>query len=128
MIRILASLFSVLLISIMLFVLIPVEIKDTDNGKTFEILRFRIIRITLLSNATTGYSWQVISPTDTKILRKYYSVYNPAAAGLVGAPGQQIFTFRAIAPGTAVIKLVYLRPWEGLQKDSKPFSVTIHVR
>jgi inhibitor of cysteine peptidase len=108
--------------------LIPVTITDADNGKTIDVLRFRTIKLTLESNPTTGYTWQLVSPEDRRVLRLYYSAYRPKPTNLVGVGGHEEWKFRALAPGTAIVKTVYLRAWEGRQPSDKTFTVTIRVK
>jgi len=84
--------------------------------------------ITLESNRTTGYGWE-ISPSPDAALLKVEEIQHRAspAKGLVGAPGTDSWTFKALNPGQTTIALKYVRPWE---KDVAPakeavFSVTI---
>ena len=108
--------------------LMPVNANDADNGRTIEVLRFRTLKLSLESNPTTGYSWQLISPADRKVLRLYYSKYRARAAKLVGSGGREEWKFRAMAPGTVVIKALYARPWERSAPPAKIFTLTIRVR
>lgn len=108
--------------------LMPVNVTDADNGRTVEALRFRTVRVSLESNPTTGYSWQLISPTDRKVLRLYYSKYRARASKLVGSGGREEWKFRAMAPGTATIKALYVRPWERSMPPAREFTFTIRVR
>lgn len=108
--------------------LVPVTVSGKDNGRTIDMLRFRTIKLTLESNPTTGYGWQLISPPDRKVLRKYYSVFRRPDLKLVGAGGYEEFKFRAMAPGIAVIKLIYVRPWEKEASPAREFTLTVRVR
>jgi inhibitor of cysteine peptidase len=120
----------VALAAIACMALIPVNITDADNGKTIDVLRFRTINLSLASNPTTGYSWKLISPIDRRVLRLYYSKYIPipVPAKLVGSGGHEEWKFRAMAPGTAVVKTIYIRSWEGQTPPVKTFTVTIRVK
>ena len=108
--------------------IVPVDITDTDNGKTIDVLRFRTIKLTLETNPTTGYGWQLVSPNDRKILRLYYSKYRPSTTKLLGAGGTEEWKFRAMAAGTTTIKLIYLRVWEGSTPPAKEFTINVRVR
>ena len=118
----------VALVTIACMALVPVMIRDADNGKTIDVLRYRTIKLALESNPTTGYTWQLTSPEDRRVLRLYYSAYRRTPTKLVGSGGYEEWKFRAMAPGTATVKAVYLRPWEGQTPPVKTFTVTIRVK
>lgn len=73
--------------------------------------------ISLESNPTTGYSWQLAKPLDEKIVKLESSKYTPLATDRVGAGGVEKWTFRAVKKGTIRVSLKYVRPWE---KDKPP--------
>jgi len=126
--KLLIALCAIALAAIAFLALIPVNINEADNGRTIEILRFRTIRLTLASNPSTGYSWQIISPAEGKILRRCYAVYGHSPAKLVGAPGYEEFKFRAMSPGVTEIRMSYLRPWERSQPPARTFALSVRVR
>ena len=68
--------------------------------------------ITLESNPTTGYSWQLAKPLDEKIVQLVGSEYTPSRTDLVGAGGTEEWTFLAVKKGTTRVSLKYVRPWE----------------
>jgi inhibitor of cysteine peptidase len=74
--------------------------------------------VTLEANWTTGYRWQVARPLDGRIVKfvsnRYFTITQP---GLVGAPGREVWTFRAVGRGATSIAFQYVRPWE---KDVAP--------
>ena len=122
MIRIIILAAIIALVAIAYMALIPVGITGADNGRTIEVLRFRTIRLTLESNPTTGYTWELLSPNDRSVLREYYSVYRRPASRLAGAGGVQELKFRAIGAGLAKVELVYRRPWESPDLPSPSVS------
>lgn len=82
--------------------------------------------IKIESNPTTGYSWalQPLKEEEKKLVKfKEQKVEEPGEDSrgqrLLGAPTYEIFTFEALAPGEAVIRLHYRRPWE---KDVPPIQ------
>jgi len=75
-----------------------------ESGKTFTL--------TLDSNRTTGYRWQLANPVDEKHVKLISSEYHRASTQLMGAGGKEIWTFKAVAAGTTEIHLKYVRPWE----------------
>lgn len=116
------------LVAIACMALVPVTITDADNGKIIDVLRYRTIKLTLRSTPSTGYMWKLVSPEDRRVIRSYYSAYRPALTKMVGVAGHEEWKFRAIAPGTATIKTIYMRSWEGSKSAVKSFTVTIRVR
>jgi len=84
--------------------------------------------IPLVSNPTTGYSWQAIY--DETMLELVEKAYEPGVAtkqGVFGAGGTELFRFRALERGQTEITLVYKRPWEEPSPDDviKVFTVNI---
>lgn len=73
-----------------------------NRGETFTI--------TLDSNITTGYSWEVVC--DKKYLKLVSSAYIHPKTNLDGAGGQEEFVFKAFKKGTTKLTLNYRRPWE----------------
>jgi inhibitor of cysteine peptidase len=68
--------------------------------------------ITLGSNPTTGYEWQIGSVSNPDIVEFVSSEYIPPESQLPGAGGKQVLTFNALQEGNATVMLQYVRPWE----------------
>ena len=68
-----------------------------------------LARISLESNASTGYTWVM---EDNEYLELVLEEYVMESSALPGAPGQQNFTFHAVKKGSTEITLHYVRPWE----------------
>jgi predicted secreted protein len=99
----------------------------SDPRAVIEVSRGKAVVITMRSNPTTGYSWVVAKPVDRKKLDPVEKGYIPAATGLVGAGGKDVFVFRAVGTGETTISLKYARAWEKEEKpaDSAEFKVII---
>ena len=101
------------LLSLFLFVLLSscaqLEVINAVAGDEFSI--------TLESNPTTGYSWQLAQPLDEEMVKLVSSEYVPSRTDLVGAGGEEKWTFLALNKGVVRIVLKYVRPWE---KDKPP--------
>jgi len=104
------------------------RLAEADNGKTVGVHPGDVIRITLESNITTGYSWENADKVDSDVLaldaNDYVSDPNPEE--LDGVGGNTVIVYRALKPGTAKIDLVYLQSWSPSEFDTK-FSVTVEV-
>ena len=93
---------------------------ESDSNITVEKGTSFVIKIK--SNASTGYSWALSKPLNTKFLKLINSEYQNAAqksnsTPVTGAPGFELWKFSALKKGSTQIKLMYHRPWE---KDVKP--------
>ena len=85
--------------------------------------------IKLASNPTTGFTW-LLRDYDKMLLSPLKHEFEPPQKHLIGAPGYEIWTFRAkpeafTAPHRTEIHMIYARPWEP-NKDNKEtvFEVT----
>jgi inhibitor of cysteine peptidase len=79
--------------------------------------------ITLQSNPGTGYQW--IPTFNTTILNLVSHDYKPASTTLLGSPGTDVFTFKAINHGTDTVKMIYKRSWEKESVQEKIFLVNV---
>lgn len=88
------------------------------------------LTVSLGSNPTTGFTWdQAAQIADPTILQQTGSELLPAEGqGLVGAPGTQVWTFKALAKGTTTVAMEYSRPWEGGEKGVWTFDLTVTVK
>ena len=104
------------------------DLTEADNGKNIEVHPGDIIRITLESNITTGYSWENADKVDKDILaldtNDYVSDPNPEE--LDGVGGNTVIVYRALKPGKTKIDLVYSQSWDPSESDPK-FTVTVEV-
>lgn len=89
-------------------------------GKDFDV--------TLKSNPTTGYQWQVVQIDEAMLKQVGTPQYTPNAnSGMVGAGGEETFTFRPLKPGKTTLKLAYSRPWEKDKQPGKTYDLTVNV-
>ncbi|HEX7364447.1 MAG TPA: protease inhibitor I42 family protein [Dehalococcoidia bacterium] len=86
--------------------------------------------VTLCSNATTGFSWlESAQISDTTVIEQTnHTRIAPENTGLVGAPGTEVWTFKALKKGTSNIDLQYSQPWEGGQKGAWTFNLSVTVK
>lgn len=68
--------------------------------------------ITLDSNPTTGYQWDVAVNTNSNTAKFVSSEFLASQSDLLGAGGKQVLTFQALSAGKATIVLEYARPWD----------------
>ncbi len=88
------------------------------------------ITVQLSSNHTTGYSWsETASISDPAVLSQTgYSWVPPADTGIVGASGNEVWTFKALKAGSSTISEDYSRPWSGGEKGTWTFKLNVTVK
>jgi len=86
--------------------------------------------VTLCSNATTGFEWSESAQISdqTVVQQTGHEFVSPENKGLVGAPGEEVWTFKALKKGTSTIALEYSRPWEGGEKGEWTLNLTVIVK
>jgi inhibitor of cysteine peptidase len=110
----------IIAVSVILFFVLFFAIKGTENDKIIETVVGKSFTITLDSNPTTGYQWQIVKALDTGLMELIDSEFIAPKTDLVGAPGKENWHFKAIKSGKAIISFEYVRPWE---KDELPVQV-----
>jgi len=107
-----------------------VNVDEEDDGSQVELEIGRILIVTLESNPTTGYRWEVVEIQESILEQMGEAEFKQSDTGeppLVGAGGWEIFRFKAISAGQTSLKLVYHRPWEEGVEPLKTFSIQVVV-
>ena len=107
----------------------PIDLAESDDGKSVNVDVGRRVRIRLAGNPTTGYSWFLMPIEGAAVKAEGELVYKPNAhrPGMVGVGGTFELVLRAVRAGESAVRLEYKRPWE---KDTPPirkFGVTLAV-
>ena len=98
-----------------------------DDGRKVEIRKGQVLAVDLEGNPTTGYTWEA-QDLDTGIIQQQGNPAYQSRSDLIGSPGVQKFTFKAVGAGKTTLKMIYHRPWEKGKEPLKVFSVSITVR
>jgi inhibitor of cysteine peptidase len=101
----------------------------SHNGSVVTIGEYDTLVISLESNPSTGYRWEITEETNNFLgpTAKVESEYE-AQSDLVGASGIEIFRIHPCCPGaTFPIKLVYHRPFEEGVDPLEVFSIDMRV-
>jgi inhibitor of cysteine peptidase len=106
----------------------PVAITDKDAGKSITLAVGQELTLSLESNVTTGFAWEVAGLNTAVLEQVGEPEYKAPQSGLVGAGGVQLFRFKAKAAGQAELKLNYRRAWEKDVPPAKTFTVTVVVK
>lgn len=105
-----------------------IELTAADGGKTVRAAVGNLVTITLQSNPSTGYNWE-LRDFDYGVADFYKSETVAADSGnvLFGAPSKTVVTLQAVKPGTQDIKLVYRRLWEPPDQVAQTFEFRLAV-
>jgi len=107
-----------------------IVLSTADNGSQVELTSGQVLEVTLESNPTTGYSWEVSEVDETVLTQLGEAEFRQAPAEgepVTGAGGTETFRF-ASATGETTLTLVYHRPWEKDVEPLETFSVQVVVR
>ena len=107
------------------------EFMDANHiVRQVEVAQGGVLMVSLGSNPSTGFSWtENAEIADTAVLRLTGgSFVAPEGEGMVGASGNQTWTFEALEKGTTSINMEYGRPWEGGEKGVWTFELTVTVK
>ena len=105
-----------------------VRITSEDAGKQVTLATGQTLEVTLSSNPTTGYSWQIADAADgvLEAVGDPAYVQDPGPA-LVGKGGAETFTFTAAKAGRGTLMMEYRRPWETTSTPEQVFEVPVQV-
>jgi len=107
-----------------------VNVDEDNDGSQVELEQGQILVVTLESNPTTGYRWEVVETQESILEQMGEAEFKPSQTGeppLIGAGGWEIFRFEAISAGQMTLKLGYQRPWEEGVEPIKTFSIQVVV-
>jgi inhibitor of cysteine peptidase len=96
-----------------------------DSGRTVEVRAGETIALELPENATTGYTW-TFDGLDERIVTAHESGFARDSEA-VGSGGVMRWSLRAVAPGTAQVRLKLWRRWEGDASVQRRYAVTVNV-
>lgn len=83
--------------------------------------------VSLESNRSTGFQWQLARPVDEKVVTLVRTDYRMSSPGMPGAGGIEVWIFRAEGRGETEISLEYARPWEKGKPPARVALFTISV-
>ena len=106
-----------------------VSLTGSDTGKAFNVSNGTVLTVTLESNPTTGYSWtENATLSRSGVVQQSGHEYILPSQPIPGRGGQEVWTFKAVSPGTAVISMDYKRPFEPTNPPANTFNVTVTVQ
>ena len=88
--------------------------------------------VTLCSNPSTGFQWsetaQISDPTVLEQAEHKYVVKEYKTPPPPGTPSKEQWTFKALKEGKSTISVEYSQPWEGGEKGTWTFVLTVVVK
>ena len=105
-----------------------------EGSKTSKVIKTRVghdFTITQEFNGTTGYQWLLAKPLDRSALKLISSEYISAKNKpnmQVGAPGKQMWRFKALKPGQTSIYFEYVRSWGKIHTPQNEESYLIDIK
>jgi inhibitor of cysteine peptidase len=91
--------------------------------ETITVVPGDVFSIRLTSNPSTGFQWALAKPLDENVVSLVDHNYIPPTKQILGAGGEEVWRFKAVGSGEAVIELHYARSWE---KDVPPAKVAVY--
>jgi len=99
-----------------------------DSGKQITANAGDSFTITLDSNPSTGFTWSISAITDEAVIYDMGNEFKGADTDMVGAGGQEVWTFKTVDEGTSTIEMQYSRSWETGVEPAGTFNVTVVVK
>ena len=99
-----------------------------DSGKTITVAPGTMIKVTLVSNRSTGNSWHNINYDKALLMQKGDPVYEKSNTGLTGAPGKVTYAFKALKKGETDLYLEYGAAYSKDKNPVKVFKIKIVVK
>jgi inhibitor of cysteine peptidase len=106
-----------------------VNLDRSASGTTVTLAPGQGLLIALDTNPSTGFSWEITAAPDPAVLTPLGEpAFVPAGGGQIGAGGQAVLTYTAVAPGETSLALVYRRSWESMADAADDFDLSVVVR
>ncbi|NSW85179.1 MAG: protease inhibitor I42 family protein [Syntrophobacteraceae bacterium] len=103
-------------------------IGEKDTGSPVRLQVGEEFTITLESNPTTGYGWQLTGKPNPDVVRHVSNEFKGSETGMLGAGGMEWWKFRTVGQGKTVLSFEYLRPWEKGEAPIRKIRFTVVVR
>lgn len=104
----------------------PIELTQKDDGSTQTLPVGQALRISLESNPTTGYRWDVDGAVPPQLRQVGEPTYT-AGSTAIGAGGTEVWTFEGATVGSGTLTLKYWRSFEPTTPPISTFEVKVNV-
>ncbi len=102
-----------------------------DHGRQVDLAVGQTVEVSLESNPTTGYRWEIAGNEGSVLLAEGPPRFEPGGVRggpLAGAGGAEIFRFKAARSGEGTVVLAYRRPWEKGIAPIRIFSIRVKIK
>ncbi|MFJ4142373.1 protease inhibitor I42 family protein [Pseudomonas sp. NPDC089734] len=101
---------------------------DAQSDCPLTLKSGQTLMLTLPSNPTTGFRWQVQNPAQNVLRSLGPEVYNNSqSTEMVGSGGQSVWRYKATDTGTGRLMLIYQQPWAPEVPPEQAFECEITV-
>lgn len=108
-----------------------VRLTEANDGATISLAAGKDVVVELQSNASTGYSWDVVA-TDRTFGYPASEDFIAPESDAIGAPGRQRFVWRTGGglpmTGTHQVRMEYRRAWAPNEPAAQSFSFTVKIQ
>jgi len=87
-------------------------VTEVDSTAELRVGAGDMIEVRLESNPSTGYSWGLSDMTSPGIAELESQSFVESEGDLVGAPGTDVFVFKAADSGAGILRLEYVRQFD----------------
>ncbi|HEC94342.1 MAG TPA: hypothetical protein ENI45_00060 [Thermoplasmatales archaeon] len=105
------------------------HIKESDNGKTLYVDKDWLMNLTLETNPSTGYQWEItkLNHSALQLIDHFCWGYPHRDPPILGAPCNETWILKPISYGETTIELKYWRTWDPEDPFIKTFRVNIII-
>ncbi|MCX6079779.1 MAG: protease inhibitor I42 family protein [Chloroflexi bacterium] len=103
------------------------DLTEEQNGSKVTLSVDGILHVVVSGNPTTGFTWETQN-LDTSLLQQQAEPVYTRSNTLVGGGGTFDFTFKAIKPGDATLRLIYHRTFEKDTPPARIYEVTVNIQ
>jgi len=106
-----------------------VKVSESHDGQTVDVPQGGSLVVSLKSNPSTGYHWEVRDISDREVLGEVGREFRPGEAppDMVGVPGLDIWTFKALGRGSAHLRMGYIPPGRVSEDAEQTFDIQVNV-
>lgn len=100
----------------------------SDDAKCpVQLKRGQTLIVSLPSNPTTGYRWNVQEVSEAQLKSLGPEVFSSPEKDVIGGDGVSTWRFQAAEPGQGRLYFTYLRPWESDGEPAGLFDCRVEV-
>ena len=108
-----------------------IRLDERHNERDITIRQGQVLTISLDSNASTGFNWELVAHGEPYLEEIADVTVNPSSPQRPPIPGSAStlgFHFKAVEKGDAIVVLNYRRAWEKNKPPLRTFTVYVTVR